>query len=221
MHLLQFGLTNEDKSVQLRAARQDAMLMGDQVRRALEDVVSAECAAGPLVLVLEDLHWGDLPTVRLVDGALRRNAERPLFVLALARPEIDQQFPALWADRGVQPMPLGALTRKAAEKLIRSVLGEAVAGSLLARLIELAEGNALYLEELIRAVGEGKGDALPESVVSMLEARLEGLEDEARRVLRAASVFGRVFWSGGVGALLGDVPHTRPVAMSVAGSPSA
>jgi tetratricopeptide (TPR) repeat protein len=194
----------DDKSVQLRAARQDAMLMGDQIRRALEDLISTECAAGPVLLVLEDLHWGDLPTVRLVEGALRRNAEQPLFVLALARPEIDQLFPALWVDRGAQPIRLGALTRKAAEKLVRAVLGEGVDAALLARLIELAEGNALYLEELIRAVGEGKGDALPESVVSMLEARLEGLEDEARRVLRAASIFGRVFWSGGVRGLLGD-----------------
>src|SRR6185436_8473299 len=63
---------------------------------------------------------------------------------------------------------------------------------------------AFFLEELIRAVAEGKGAALPETVLAMVEARLEGLEAEARRVLRAASVFGEVFWRGGVTLLLGD-----------------
>src|SRR6185295_11630730 len=71
-------------SVQLRAARQDAILMGDQVRGAWEDFIGAECAAGAVVLVLEDLHWGDLPTVKLVDAALRNFRDRPLLVLALA-----------------------------------------------------------------------------------------------------------------------------------------
>ena len=50
--------------VQLRAARRDPQLLGDQVRRAWEDFVDAEAAVRPLVVVIEDLHWGDLPSVR-------------------------------------------------------------------------------------------------------------------------------------------------------------
>src|SRR6185503_7206775 len=76
----------DKESVQLRAARQDPMLMGDQVRGAWEDFLGAECGAGPVVLILEDLHWGDLPTVKLVDAALRHLKSKPLLVLALARP---------------------------------------------------------------------------------------------------------------------------------------
>ena len=52
-------------------------------------------------------------------------------------------------------------------------------------------------------MAEGKGETLPETVLAMVEARLEALAPEARRVLRAASVFGQVFWRGGVAALLG------------------
>jgi eukaryotic-like serine/threonine-protein kinase len=74
------------------------------------------------------------------------------------------------------------------------------------RLVTQAEGNAFYLEELIRAVAEGKdrSDALPETVLAMVETRLARLPLEARRVLRAASVFGEVCWEAGVAALLGD-----------------
>src|SRR5262249_31983371 len=89
------------------------------------------------------------------------------------------------------------------ERLTRQVLGEHVGDATLERLVQQADGNAFYLEELIRSVAEGKGDALPETVLAMVEARLGRLEEQARRVLRAASVFGEVCWEGGVVTLLG------------------
>jgi tetratricopeptide (TPR) repeat protein len=193
-----------DESVQLHAARHDPMLMGDQIRRAWEDFLAAECAERPVLIVLEDLHWGDLPSVTLIDSALRNLDDRPFMVLALARPEVHDVFPGLWALRGVQEIRLGGLTRRAAERLTRAALGAAVPPERVSQLVERAAGNAFYLEELIRAVAEGRGDALPETVLAMVEARLEGLDPEARRVLRAGSVFGQVFWRGGVEALLGD-----------------
>ncbi|MFS8071112.1 MAG: ATP-binding protein, partial [Byssovorax sp.] len=187
----------DEESVPLRAARQDALVMGDQMRRAWEDFLRAESSAQPVLLVLEDLHWGDLPTVRFVDAALRDLKNQPWMVLALARPEVHELFPKLWAERGVQEMRLKELTGKACEKLIRQVLGASVGADTVERLIAQADGHAFFLEELIRAVAEGKGAALPETVLAMVEARLEGLETEARRVLRAASIFGEVFWHSG------------------------
>jgi hypothetical protein len=189
-------------SVQLRAARADAMLMGDQMRRAWEDLLAAECERRPLVLVLEDLQWGDPPTVSFVDSALRRLCELPFLVVGLARPEAHEVFPRLWHDRGVQVFRLSELPRRAAERLAREVLGPDADPDTVSRLVERAAGNAFYLEELLRGFVEGRGE-LPETVLSMVQARLEGMEAEARRILRAASVFGQVFWTGGVAALLG------------------
>src|SRR5262249_11142675 len=54
-----------------------------------------------------------------------------------------------------------------------------------------------------RSFAEGRGEMLPDTVLAMLQTRLEALPAEARRILRAASVFGEVFWAGGVGALAG------------------
>ena len=191
----------DEHDVQLRAARQDPRLMGDQIRRACEAFVTATCAVRPLVLVLEDLHWGDLPTVRFVDTIVRELQGRPLMVLAFARPEIETVFPRLWSERSVERIHLAELTRRAAEKLVREAL-VGIDPATVARLVDRAAGNAFCLEELVRSVAEGKGDKLPETVIAMAQARIDGLEVEARHLLRAASVFGQTFWRGGVVALL-------------------
>jgi tetratricopeptide (TPR) repeat protein len=201
----------EEDSVQLQAARNDTILMGDQMRRAFEDFVAAECDAQPVVIVLEDLHWGDLPSVGFVDSTLRTLADRPLLVLAVARPDVHDVFPNLWAGRGLHEIRLSELTKKASEKLVRQVLGEGTDDALVARVVTTAAGNAFYLEELIRAVSEGR-DELPATVVTMVAARVEGLEAEARRVLRAASVYGQMFWKNAVLALLPADQHTAAAA---------
>ncbi len=195
---------DDEGGAALRAARQDAQLMSEQMRKAWTDFLDAEASVHPVVLVLEDLHWGDFGTVRFIDTALRDRGERPWMVLALARPEVYEVFPKLWAERqNVQEIRLKELGRKAGERLVRQVLGDSVGPETMERMVKQADGNAFYLEELIRAVAEGKDQALPETVLAMVETRLGRLAVEARRVLRAASVFGEVCWEGGVVVLLG------------------
>ncbi|MBW2457980.1 MAG: protein kinase, partial [Deltaproteobacteria bacterium] len=194
---------DDEGSVQLRAARNDPMLMGDQMRRAFEDFIAAECRREPVLMVLEDLHWGDLPSISFIDAVLRNLPDEPFMVLAFARPEVHDLFPNLWGERDLQEIRLSRLTRKACGKLARQVLGEQASEELVDRLVDQAEGNAFYLEELIRTVAEGKSGKLPESVLAMVQSRLEALDTEGRRVLRAASVFGQVFWRGGAEKLVG------------------
>ncbi len=192
----------DEDSVQLRAARRDPMVMGAQMRGAFEEVLRAECAVHPVALVLEDLHWGDGPTVRAVDAALRNLRDSALFVLAAARPEVREVFPGLFRDHALDELPLRPLNRRVSEDLVREMLGEGADAVTVRDLAERADGNAFYLEELIRAVAAGRTAELPETVLSMVQTRLEGLDPEARRVLRAASIFGQRFWRGGVGALV-------------------
>jgi predicted ATPase len=187
--------------------------MTDQVTRAFRDLLAAECAQAPLLLVLEDLQWGDLPSTKLVDATLRSLADRPLVVLALARPEVADVFPRLWIERPFQQIRLGELPRKAGERLVREVLGERVPKERVDRIVARAAGNALYLEELIRAEANGDGDALPETVLAMVHVRLSSLGDEVRRALRAASIFGVEFRLPGVAALLGA--RAEDVALSL------
>ena len=176
--------------------------MADQVTRAFADFVAAQCARSPVVIVLEDLHWGDAPSIALVDAALRACRDLPLMVLAFARPELRERHPGLWSERGATELVLPELGKKPAERLVRAVLGESAEPTVIARIIEQSGGNAFFLEELIRAVAEGRKSDLPDSVVAMAQARLEALEPDARRVLRAAAIFGQSFTRPAVAALL-------------------
>ncbi len=204
---------SREGSAALTAARQDAQLMSEQMRKAWVDFLDAETAGHPVLILLEDLQWGDFGTIRFIDNALRDRGKRPWMVLALARPEVFEVFPRLWAERqNVQEIRLKELGRKAGERLVRQVLGDTVGTETVERLVRQADGNTFYLEELIRAAAEGKATTLPETVLAMVDTRLGRLALEARRVLRAASVFGEVCWEGGVVVLLGGAMSTAVIA---------
>lgn len=192
-----------ETSVQLRTARRDAMVMGDQLRRAFEDFLEGECLAQPVVLLLDDLQWGDLPSLSFLDSALRNLQKKPLFVLGLSRPELYSLFPGLWAERHALNLRLPPLSAAAGTALSREVLGTSAKPKTIERLVAQANGNPLFLEELIRAAASGHTGGEGATVVAMVQARLEGLEGEARWILRASSIFGQVFWQRGVSALLG------------------
>lgn len=187
----------------LRSARASVQLMLDQVRAAFVDFLSAECAVSPVLLVIEDLQWGDLPSVRLLDAALRDIKEKSFFIVALARPDVHERFPKLWAGRRLQEIALVELAKKASDRLVRQALGEKAHQGLVDRIVAQAQGNTFYLEELVRAAAEGRGEEFPETIVAMVQSRLHSLEDWDRRILRAASIFGDVFWADGLRALLG------------------
>jgi tetratricopeptide (TPR) repeat protein len=190
-----------EDSPKLRAARADPRVMSQQVLRALVCFLRAELAHGPVLLVLEDLHWSDAPTVQLVEEVLSLLAESPLLVLALARPEVKELFPQLW-PRWLQEVQLRGLSQKASARLVQEVLGPRATPRVVARLVEQAAGNALFLEELIRGEAEGRGEEPPGTVLAMLQSRLQRLEPGPRQVLLAGAIFGRAFWASGVNALV-------------------
>jgi len=203
----------DDVDLALRAARRSAEAMSDQIGLAFDATIRAWCQRHPVVLVLEDLHWGDVTSVKLLDGALRRLAGAPLLVLALARPEIHERLPALWSKRDVTEIRLPPLSRHACTELVREVLGDDISEDDVQTIVDRSEGNSFYLEELIRETAERNrppslppsmlGHDLPETIIAMAQARLERLKPDARKVLRAASIFGEVFAAEDVGALVG------------------
>jgi eukaryotic-like serine/threonine-protein kinase len=186
------------------ATRADPRFASEQIGQAVLSLLRAECAAQPVVIVLEDLHWGDLPTIKFIYTALGALSAQPLMVLACARTHVHELFPQLWADRCVQEIRLRKLSRRASAQLARQVLGDAVDDDAIKAIVERSERHPAYLEELTRAAVEGKVAATPQPVLAMVQARIEKLDPAARRVLRAASLFGETFWRGGVEALLGS-----------------
>lgn len=191
----------------LRAARQDPELYRERMTSAFVEWLRGLTARGAVLLLLEDLHWSDPQSVALLYAVLRALPDVSLFVLTLARPAAVSLFPTL-SEMCSQRIELHGLSKRASVQLVQQVLGPDADEATIARVIDQAQGNALFLEELIRAVAEGKGDHLPETVMAMLQVRITGLEPAARQALRAASIFGETSWRGGIAALLGKPPES-------------
>ena len=196
------GVPFGDEDDALRAARRSPELMRSRIVDAACAFLGAELERNPVLLVVEDVHWADVASVRLLGAVLGRLKDEPLMILALARPSVDEVHPRLWEEHRASRFVLEPLLRKAAEKLARAVLGD---DADIDAIVKRAEGNALFVEELARACAEGGGASdLPPTIAAAAEARLSTLSAEARQVLRASAVFGERFWSGAVGQLVGS-----------------
>lgn len=177
----------------LSGAHLNPRTMNAQVTQAFVDFLAAELTGGPVLLILEDIQWGDALSVSLVQTALRELSQHPLLVLAFGRPEFEELFPSICEDRSSFLLRLGKLGRRACLRLVKHALGEHVDPQLSERLVQQADGSALYLEELIRASVTFQAGEKPATMLAMLQARLMRLPLGQRRLLRAASVFGQSF----------------------------
>jgi tetratricopeptide (TPR) repeat protein len=172
----------------------------------------------PLVVVFDDLHWAEAALLDLVEHVADWSRDRPLLLVAIARPELLEQRPA-WAGGKPNAMSilLEPLDRACSDQLLERLLGggrvdEAVGG----RITEAAGGNPLFLEELLAMLIEdgrlrerdGRWVAadrlpvrIPPTIQAMLAARLDCLDAEQRAVLERASVVGQAFDPAAVSAL--------------------
>jgi DNA-binding SARP family transcriptional activator len=171
------------------------------VRRLLEALARAQ----PVLLVLDDVHWAEPALVDLVEYLADRAAAR-MFVLCLARPQLERPL----GDR----LELGPLDEDETRAVVAGTAELAEETS--ARIAELAEGNALYAEQLATFAAEG-GEGLPPTLEAVLAGRLGRLDPGDRAVLQRAAVIGREFSLGAVGALVGGEVARELLSLARAG----
>jgi class 3 adenylate cyclase/tetratricopeptide (TPR) repeat protein len=161
-------------------------------RRLVESLAARE----PLLLVFEDVHWADDALMTLLDYLVSRVADRPVAFLALARPELLERHPSWGAGMMAQiRLPLEPLTSDEASRVAASLLGDQP--ETVARVVARAEGNPLFLEELIASMADEGGAAdLPATVRAAIAARIDALPPDVRATLLHASVIGQSFWRG-------------------------
>jgi Predicted ATPase len=154
--------------------------------------------------VFEDIHWADAGQLDLIEYLAVHVREAPVVLLALARPELLDGRPA-WGTRAREQttISLDPVSEKEAGTLVGHLLGEQLPPHAIGRLVEVAGGNPLFLEELTAGLLEGAdlGKELPTTVRAAIAARVDALPPEHRSVLLAASVVGKVFWRGALRAL--------------------
>ncbi|MGH3019978.1 MAG: adenylate/guanylate cyclase domain-containing protein [Gaiellaceae bacterium] len=164
------------------------------VRRLLE----AMARRRPVVLVLEDVHWAQPTLLDLVEYLGDWCRDAPLLVLCLARPDLLDEHPT-WARKAwASTVLLEPLADDDTEALIQNRIGDLeLDARARARVREAAEGNPLFIEQMLAMLAEGGStaeSAVPPTIQSVLAARLDRLTPDERLVIEGASVMGRLFW---------------------------
>jgi predicted ATPase len=163
------------------------------VHAALELLGRAE----PLLLIVEDVHWADRSTREMLSFLFSRRFDAPVAIVASYRSDdLHRRHPlrtaaAEWSRLpGVSRVELGRLPDDDVRALVGSLHPGPMSERALRGIVERAEGNAFFTEELVGATEVGP-DAIPEALADLLLVRLDQLDDDARHVVRAASVSGR------------------------------
>lgn len=211
-HLLSLSLSKSESDL---LQVEPEVLQGRYVA-AIHRVIRALTARGPLVLVCEDIHWSDPASVDLLIQLLPLITPQPVLLLLLGRAETDA--PGWRLVTHVQATMGAALTEIKLQPLSDSDSRELVANLLeieslpdqvRTNILARAEGNPFFVEEVIRMLIERgaivrsgdrwmandtiMGVEIPDTLHSLLLARIDQLSDEAKRSLRVASVIGRQF----------------------------
>jgi DNA-binding SARP family transcriptional activator len=165
---------------------------------AMRRLFTVLASTRPLVLRVGDLHWAGTRLLDLLDQIVER-ARGPIFLLCSGRPELLDERES-WREHS---LILGPLAPDDAHALAGALESE-LAPDVQDRLVELAEGNPLFIEQLLAYAGErGKValDSLPPSVEALLSARIDLLEPGVRDTGRRAALIGRDFSRAGLLAL--------------------
>jgi class 3 adenylate cyclase len=160
--------------------------------------VEALAMGGPTLLLFEDIHWADASQLDLLETLASRVRDVPVFFVAISRPELLTERPT-WGGGlpAYTALPLDPLSESSSKELAEQLLSAAGVARDVSAVVETAEGNPLFIEELAASIAEkSTSGELPTSVRAIIAARLDSLPPDERGVLVDASVVGRIFWRG-------------------------
>lgn len=168
----------------------------------------------PVVLLVEDVHWAEVPLLDLLER-LARDVDAPLLLLATARPDFVDARPGWGGPRvGSETIWLEPLAQAAATTLVGALLASDVPPQVRELVVDRAEGNPFFVEEVLGSlIDQGvlerqngswvardppRGFAIPDSVQAVLAARIDLLDEAEKAALQSAAVIGRIFWTSPV-----------------------
>jgi len=200
--------------------------VGEELPLAVRKLFEALGRRRPLVVVFDDLHWGEPTLLDLIQQVVEWATDAPILLICVARQELLELRPG-WGERGPQGLvvALEPLSDQDSVELTNRLLGNAeLAAAAQRRILDTAAGNPLFIEELVAMlVDDGvlrrKGDrwttaeratiSVPPTIAAVLAARIDRLAPEERAVLERASVVGETFYQGAVAALSPEAVKAR------------
>jgi adenylate cyclase len=200
------GIEPPDPQMQVGEA-EDPQQTRDRLFSAVRSLVEGASRHQPLLLAVEDIHWADEGMLDLIEY-LARWVRGPALLICLARDELLDRRPGWGGGRlNATSMALDPLAPERTRELVDALLttgGGNGNGQLAEQVAARSGGNPLFAEEIINRIreeGTSGTEALPETVHSVLAARLDALPRPERRVLQHASVVGHTFWEGSLAGL--------------------
>jgi DNA-binding SARP family transcriptional activator len=179
----------------------------EQIQWAFRRLLELLARERPVLLVIEDVHWGEPPLLELLEYLVDW-VTAPVVLFCLSRPELLESRPAWGGGRpSTTSIVLPPLSDDEATRLLSHRLGDAaIEPAALARILLTAEGNPLFVEQLLALSEEdpswAEAGTLPGTVQNLLAARLDRLDPGERAVMQRAALIGREFWPAAVIALL-------------------
>lgn len=191
----------------------------DRFQDAWVEFLEEIAAERPAVVLIEDVHWGEEQLLDLLER-LVRDTRGPLLLIATARQELLEQRPGWGARVDGTTVELEALSSEDAVRMLDELLGGTLPAGLREVVVQRAEGNPFFVEELLGTLIDRKllerqngswrlaelpsDFAVPDTVQAVVAARVDLLGPAEKQALQAASVIGRIFWAGPVYALVED-----------------
>ena len=183
----------------------EATTSPEEIAWAFRKLIESAAEDRPLVVLLDDIHWGEPTFFDLVEHVADLSRSTPILLLCLARPELLERRPGWGGGKmNATTVLLEPLDAAETDELIERLLGdESLDPELEARIRAASEGNPLYVEEMVAMVREsGERDlVVPPTIKALLAARLDQLDPAERTVLERGSVEGQLFHSAAVQAL--------------------
>jgi class 3 adenylate cyclase len=180
----------------------------DEIAWAFRKLLEAVAAESPLVVVLDDIQWGEDVFLDLLEHVAFLSTGAPILLLCMGRPELLDRRSGWGGVLRLQP-----LSSEEAELLMRERIGgRALRAGVRERILRAAGGNPLFVEEMaamVRASDNGEA-AVPPTLQALLTARLDQLDRPERSVLERGAVEGEVFHHGVVQALTPEEPRLTP-----------
>ena len=205
------SLPEGDEAVPLQSlvGETESATSAEEIAWAFRKLIEHHAQERPLVCMFDDLHWAEETLLDLVEHVADLARDAPVLLLCMARPELLEKRPAWgggkWNATTVLLEPLDAVET---ERLLDALGG--VEPGLRQRITTAAEGNPLFLEEMLALVRtSGAAEiSVPPTIQALLAARLDQLDPAERAVLERGSVEGHVFHQGAVQALANGEPQT-------------
>jgi class 3 adenylate cyclase len=180
----------------------EAATSADEIAWAFRKTLEQAATERPLVVVVDDLHWGEEAFLDLIEHVALLSSGAPILLVCLARPEL--------LDRR-SDWPITLRLEPLGDDDLAALIPERLPAELRERITRAAGGNPLFIEEMVAMAAEADGEvAVPPTLQTLLAARLDQLEIGERTVLERGAVEGETFHRGAVQALAPDDTRVTP-----------